>query len=318
MHSGQDAKQLHEELTYAYDAAGNKAMESLPPDGAFAALTTTYTYDDLNRLIQLTTMQASSTTPVLQETYILNLDGSPASESGAGAGQTYQWNYDPDGRLVMRMGDLGVYTYGYDLVGNRVSDTVPAGSSTDMDIYTYDARNEQTGQSTYNVDYTDSGVEYDLLSTVADMYDANGSLTSSVLTPVSGSATTTTYGYDVRNKLTTVSVNGNLQATYLYDDNGNRVQETVGSTTTFYLTDHANPTGYAQPVEEWSSGGGSRSLVRTYFIGQRVFGQWDSSDGVLLLLADGHGSTVAYLDSAGDETGLTYDPFGDRKGVGFP
>lgn len=45
-----------------------------------------------------------------------------------------------------------------------------------------------------------------------------------------------------------------------YDGDGNRVSETVGGTTTKYLVDDLNPTGYSQVVDELVNG----SVTRTY------------------------------------------------------
>jgi YD repeat-containing protein len=146
-------------------------------------------------------------------------------------------------------------------------------------------------------------------TTTTNAYDANGSLTTSTT-----GADTTVYTYDVRNKLATVATDGTTTATYVYDDAGNRVQETAGGITTFYLTDNANPTGYAQPLEEWTTTSGSLSsatLSRTYLIGPRVFGQADSSGNVNYLLTDAHGSTQQITDESGNITSsLRYTAFG--------
>jgi YD repeat-containing protein len=74
-------------------------------------------------------------------------------------------------------------------------------------------------------------------------------------------------------------------ANYVYDDAGQRVAETVNGTTTLYLTDHANPTGYAQPLEEESSPTATPST--THPLGDRVFGQADAAGNVSYLLTDG-------------------------------
>jgi hypothetical protein len=103
--------------------------------------------------------------------------------------------------------------------------------------------------------------------------------------------------------------------TYLYDDDGDRVQETTGGTTSFYLTDTANPTGFDQPIEVWTSTNGSLSsatLNTTYLIGDRVFGQANSSGTLSYLLADGHGDTRLITNASGTVTAaLNYDAFGD-------
>ncbi|MGB0012202.1 MAG: hypothetical protein WBQ03_11400 [Candidatus Sulfotelmatobacter sp.] len=46
----------------------------------------------------------------------------------------------------------------------------------------------------------------------------------------------------------------------VYDDDGNRVSETAGSTTTQGLIDTLNPTGYSQVLDELVSG----SVTKTY------------------------------------------------------
>ena len=60
--------------------------------------------------------------------------------------------------------------------------------------------------------------------------------------------------------------NGAVQI--IYDGDGNRVAKTVSGVTTRYLVDDLNPTGYAQVVEELSSGG---AVQRQYSYGlQRI------------------------------------------------
>ena len=48
--------------------------------------------------------------------------------------------------------------------------------------------------------------------------------------------------------------------TFIYDGDGNRVAKTSGGVTTKFLVDTANPTGYAQVVDESQDG----AAVRTY------------------------------------------------------
>jgi YD repeat-containing protein len=125
-----------------------------------------------------------------------------------------------------------------------------------------------------------------------------------------------TYTYDVRNKMIGFSSTTGT-ATYMYDDNGNRVQETTGGTTSFYLTDTANPTGYAQPIEVWTATGtvasiATATLQETYVIGDRVFGQANAGGTLSYFLTDGHGSTRLITNSVGAVTVvLNYDSFGD-------
>ncbi len=77
--------------------------------------------------------------------------------------------------------------------------------------------------------------------------------------------------------------------TIVYDGDGNRVSETVGGTTTKYLVDMINPTGYAQVIDELVSG----AVTRTYAYGlqrisedQQISGTWTPS----FYGYDGHGN----------------------------
>jgi uncharacterized protein RhaS with RHS repeats len=89
-------------------------------------------------------------------------------------------------------------------------------------------------------------------------YDSAGNLA----TEVHSSGDCRQYTYDVRNKMVQYAVSGVVQATYAYNDAGERVSETVGGVTTYYLADTQNPTGYDQPIEAKSAVAGTpcRSL----------------------------------------------------------
>jgi hypothetical protein len=98
--------------------------------------------------------------------------------------------------------------------------------------------------------------------------------------------------------------------TYLYDDAGDRVEETVNGTATYYLINTNNPTGYDQPIEQKSSPTATPS--ETYIIGDRVLAQANGSGTMTYLLADGQGSTRLLTDADGNVTAtLNYDAFGN-------
>ena len=163
---------------------------------------------------------------------------------------------------------------------------------------TYNARDELTQQVS-----TAHG-------TTINVYDPNGSLTSGV-----NGGQITTYSFDVRNRMSNYA-SGATSASYIYNDAGQRVKETNGSTT-LYLTDRANPTGYAQPIEErWTANG---SPTMTYLIGDHVIGQIaGAAANPTYLLAEGHGSTRALTDNAGAVvSAFNYDAFGGALGTGF-
>jgi YD repeat-containing protein len=189
---------------------GNKAHEALPN-----GVTTDYTYDTLNRLVDVNTADATGKS-LLSQTFILNKDGTRASlhqtqlqnDNTTIVTTDTNWAYDPDGRLssegytsavgdpastIEQHGDL----FAYDLAGNRLYQQHDGGTTN----YTYDARNEMITQNGATVSY-----------------DNNGSET----TGPDGK----TFTYDVRNKMASAT-SGGQTTTYLYDDNGNRVQETT-------------------------------------------------------------------------------------------
>jgi YD repeat-containing protein len=291
--------------TDTYDPAGNKATETLPN-----GVVTSWTDDDLNRLVAMS--ETLNGTTLFSQTFTLNDDGTRASShqtqlqaNGSTTTTHTTWSNDALGRLtseVLSSSDASqdyTDTFTYDLVGNRLTSThTGPGAGPDENV-----------TNTYNGD-DELTKEVSSLSGETDLtYDPNGSLTSSG--PPSGPATST-YAYDVRNKMITATVDG-VATAYVYDDAGNRVGETTGGVTTFYLTDDNNPTGYAQPIEQKASAAAAPSV--TYIIGDRVLGQADASDDVSYLLTDGHGSTRALTNSTGAVTQtFNYTAFGGAIG----
>ena len=121
--------------------------------------------------------------------------------------QVITYGYDHLSRLVTADYNNGNYFhYAYDVAGNRLSQTTPTGSN----AYVYDAANRLA-----EVD----GVAY--------TWDNNGNLLSDGQT---------TYTYDSANRLTALS-RGSETHTYLYNGQGERVQQTVNGIMTEYLLD---------------------------------------------------------------------------------
>src|SRR5438105_2329024 len=125
-------------------------------------------------------------------------------------------------------------------------------------------------------------------------YDANGSLVSKAKT-VSGTTTTSLYGYDLKNKLTSVT-DGTSTTAFVYDEQGIRVRSTTsGSSPTFYLIYANNHTGYAQILEELTAPGATATT--SYVLGDDVLAQAGSTASYFLY--DGHGSTRQLADASG-------------------
>src|SRR6266850_2112077 len=98
----------------------------------------------------------------------------------------------------------------------------------------------------------------------------------------------------------------------VYDGDGNRVKKTVGSTTTFYLLDDRNPSGYVQVLEEWTASGGVTNLSRVYNYGLQLISQRQPGVSTNYFIFDGHGSTRVLADNGGNVVNaFTFDAYGN-------
>jgi len=135
-------------------------------------------------------------------------------------------------------------------------------------------------------------------------YDENGNLTS-----VTNNCGTTTYTWDVRNRL--IGINGfkpdctALTASFKYDALGRRYEKTINGTTTQYVYDGLDI------IQEKQNGAVSANYIRTLNIDEPL--EKIKSDGtVRYYQTDALGSVIALTDEAGTiKTQYTYDPFGN-------
>ena len=192
--------------SYTYDNASNAATVKYPN-----GLTSTFTYDALNRLTEL------STPPVADYKYTLGLTGirTNATEQN---GRTLQWNYDGIYRLTKETitddpanngGNNGYASYTLDPVGNRTSANSTF-SSLSPGFGTYNANDEVSSES----------------------YDLNRNTTRT--------ANGNQYTYDSENHMLSMA-NGTTSVTMKYDAFGNRVSKTVNGVTTQYLVERSEP-----------------------------------------------------------------------------
>lgn len=94
---------------------------------------------------------------------------------------------------------------------------------------------------------------------------------------------------------------------------GNRISKKIGTTTTFYLTDENNPTGFSQVVEEKTQNGTSQpTLTTVYIYGLDLISKRDIGSGDVMHYGyDGHGSVRFLTDNSGNRTdNYDYDAFG--------
>jgi len=284
--------------TYSYDNASNVATVKIPN-----GLTSTFTYDALNRLTEL------STPPVADYKYTLGLTGIRTSATEQ-SGRTLQWSYDniyrgPHGQVFVR----GVV---YRLTGETIAgDPANNGADNGSTAYTLDpVGNRILAASTL------SGID-----PIAGSYNPNDQLSSESY-DANGNVVATggmSYTYDSENHMLTASGNGK-SISMIYDAFGNRVAKTVNGVTTQYLVeDDVNPTGYPQVVEELVGPIGSGVVTRQYTYGlQRISenlspavtgnSTWTPS----FYVYDGGGSVRNLTNTAGVITdSYEYDAFGN-------
>lgn len=212
--------------TYRYDTAGRLRTMTYP-----SGLTVTYHYDAAGHLSGL---------DLNGQPYIANATYAPFGPVTGwdwSNGRVEQRTYNTDGQLTSATLGSGQRTFSYDAAGNI---TGISGPNTAQSL-TYDALNRLTGDS-------ESGKRNDSLAWTYDAdgnrltQDSNGTDTryriataSNRLRAVGGTAYrydadgnlisdgVHTYGYDARNRLTTVD--GGATATYLYNALGQRVEK---------------------------------------------------------------------------------------------
>src|SRR5215213_2091676 len=314
-------------LTYTYDAAGNLAsMRS--SNGAGVSID--YTYDAVNRLDSVVdTRLANGTTSYtydgvhnvlsttaangVQSVYTYNsMDRmlQMTHSKGGGTLGSYTHTLDPTGRRLSVIENTGrVTAYTYDSLYRLKSETVsgdPASGNGAVN-YTYDAVDNRLSRNSTVTAVPTTTSAYDVNDRLtSDSYDANGNTRS---------ASGLSYTYDFENRIKTA--NGGA-VRIVYDGDGNRVSETINGTTTKFLVDDLNPTGYSQVMDELVDG----SVNRTYAYGLNRISEdqvVNGSRATNFYGYDGHGN-VRFLASSGGAVTDTYtfDAFGaqiDRTGT---
>jgi RHS repeat-associated protein len=270
-------------LSYSYDANGNRTRMTYP-DGAFVS----YAYDGGNRVYRMCENEINceaSATPVVSMAY------------------------DAQGRRtqVTRGNSVSATGFGYDNISrlNSISqDLDGAGMGNDVtQSFSFNAAGQALTRNFTNTSYaydppavtrsyvTNGLNQYTQISSpgaVSLSYDANGNLTSDG---------TTTFGYDLENRLTSAS--GAQNATLSYDGNG-RLTQVSGSSSTQFLYDGSSlvteysATGtllrryaYSGNVDEpvvWYEGSDVGSANRRYFHANH--------QGTVMAVANASGSTL--------------------------
>ena len=217
------------------------------------------------------------------------------------------YSYDAVSRPVSRNGDTFAYngcsevanaiiggnleTHEYDSIGNSLLATFNAETNT----YTVNNVNQYTS------------VLCDSVSLRETNYDTDGNLTNDGVF---------SYSYDAANRLVSVSSNGTVLVSNLYDHRGRRVRKTTPISTTTFLYDDWNLIYEREMV-------GTTTNETFYYWGKDLSGTLQGAGGVggLLYLkrngtiyvphADAMGNILRYTDTAGNVVAAyTYDAFG--------
>jgi len=232
----------------------------------------TQSYDNAGRLISVNHLDAGNAS-LEATTYTLNNIGQRTGITRNGQAETY--GYDAARQLTTSTISGQNSTYGYDLAGNRATSTdIPSGT----------------------LAYTANSVNaYTLIGANLPTHDLNGNLTAT--------GTGTTYGWDINNRLTTVSQTNGDNGNYGYDPQGRRVKRTVtiggATSTTYYLTDGWN-------VELEHDG---TTYTKRYSWGLDLSGSLQGAGGVGGLVM------IEHLDSLGNVTTQHYPAYDGNGNV---
>ncbi len=258
-----------------YDALG-RLMTETKGNGT----TTTYVYDQLNRVASIT-----------------------HRAPGGAVIESFAYTYDAVGKVIEATSSVtGTTSYGYDLSGQLTSVELPGGRAI---TYAYDLEGSRTvvtdslnGVTNYNANTLD---QYATVGAASFTYSPEGNL----LTNTGGGADAT-YTYDPEGRIVSaVTTGGNY--TYQYDALGNRIGVTHNGANTAYLVD---PTGFGNVFAEYGAGG---ALVAHYAQGFGLASRIDAGGQAEFYHYDVTGNTQL-LTGAGGAVVSTYEylPFGEK------
>ena len=318
-----------------YDSAGNILTRT-----DANSQTTTYTYDALNRLTQLSRSGGSSVVYTWDQNDTAHGHGIGrlTRVTDSLSGTTVNFKYDAHGRIVEKTTTVGPRTmsmaWNYDAVSGRLTSmTLPSGKSV---LYTWTngqvtSLSLQNGLTTSpllsNISYQPfggpsswthangqtTGRSFDLNGRIiADplhqliSYDDASRITGYQLGNLSVLSDTHTVGYDDMGRVDSYTdALGSIA--YVYDDNGNRSQQTVLGTTIDFSIDSASnritqaTSGGAQ-IDYGYDANGSRTSDST---DQRVY-TYDASGRLASFNSTAHSATYLY-DGLGQRVQKTVD-----------
>jgi RHS repeat-associated protein len=237
--------------SYTYDANDRTTAVAHTATGCPLATCVSYSYDGAGNL-------TSRTSPTGVTNYTYDAQNRPITKTQAGA-LAATATYDPASNLTSYTDTTGTIGYGYDSANRLVSLAEPGGTcpatvatpnATACTGFSYDFAHHKTatsfpnGQSTTKT-YDGAGRVASIIARKADgttvlasrVYTYQNAINplldqSLVATMADQSGTTTTYGYDGLNRLT--SANDGTLSSWDYDNDGNRTKATKAGTPTAF------------------------------------------------------------------------------------
>ena len=262
----------------------------------------------------------------------------------------YTWTYDNAGRLTRELLDSSDNTldqtesFLMDLVGNRIRRTLdkPGTANDTTDIYTYDGSDRLLNEQRYSGLFATGEPTGSPTQTTTYTWNATQQASKTVSVPfVSSVVQTMSYGLSGQlERVVTTTQDGAGQVTdrkqveYRYDPQGIRfiasdyiynlqTSNFLLQTSTEYLIDHANFTGYQQTIIETTKNASGQTTKRiTYTYGLDEITQTttgiDPVSGLqspvssLTFAHDGHGSTRVLFEAAAVIAQIyTYSAYGE-------
>ncbi|MCX4026081.1 tandem-95 repeat protein [Endozoicomonas sp. SM1973] len=270
--------------TFTYDDSGNVKTESrqrMASDGSIVTEVTTYTYDDLDRVIKTQHSNGSVTAKEYDAV------GNEVATVDA-LGHRIEYKYDAYRQLIeTRYPDNTTEKKQYDAEGNVLVATDRAGRITQ---YSYDALNRQT-----KVIYPDG-------STTQTVYDAVGQ----VVAEIDANGNRTEYEYDAAGRRTlTRDALGN-EYSFEYDAEGNLIAEVDAN-------DHRTAYVYntlGQRIETIYQNDSRQTT--TFDALSRRTGQSDQASVKTSYQYDKLGQLIKVIDALGSATTYSYDSAGNK------
>ncbi|WP_414450021.1 RHS repeat-associated core domain-containing protein [Burkholderia sp. 22PA0099] len=297
-----------------WDAANRLTVVN---DSAYGTITRTY--DDFDKLTQEVTPNGT-----IAYTYYANGLRDTATVNGQAA-VTYQW--DAANRLTKISQGISSIGFAYNAANFRIGLAMSNGIAVS---YNYDLAGQLLKIKYSNASGVIDEINY-LYDSVGRRSSINESMPSNALMPSSFSATkgpnsvlasinggtveydangniasngAASYGWNERNRLSSVAVSGNNVAQYQYDIFGRRVAKFVNGSQTRFMYDGL------QVVQENNAITGISSVLAGVKLDE--YFQRSSSAGVRSFMQDALGSVVGLLDESGaTQTKYNYSAFGD-------